>query len=76
MILSIIIATSKLSSYQSNDNGHLVDITVTRLTSDNFQRLTGITFPFKMEANKKAFSHDWFIIFYSPNCPHCRKALP
>lgn len=75
IILSASLAHSKLNHQISADD-HLIDVSVNRLTTDNFHRLTGITLPFKPENDKPDFETDWFVVFYSPTCPHCKKALP
>ena len=51
-IALVVTITASLSSYEDHDDGHLVDITVTRLTSNNLEHLTGIHLPFKMEKGK------------------------
>ena len=77
LVVSGFCARSKVRREEfTSGEGHIIDPAVTRLSSENFERLTGITLPFTKENNQKPFANDWFVALYSPNCPHCKKALP
>lgn len=40
------------------------------------RKLTDATFEHDTQAATGATTGDWFVMFHSPKCPHCKKALP
>jgi thiol-disulfide isomerase/thioredoxin len=52
----------------------VVDPSITKITEETFKNITGASRPFN--TSKENLTADWFIMFYSPTCPHCVKTMP
>ena len=48
-VLLLVAVTSRLASLADQDDAHIIDISVTRLTNDNFNRLTGVVLPYEIK---------------------------
>lgn len=78
LISFFLFASIKLISSEEEEVKFPSNTPVIMLTEDNFDEETGLGISFKkfLEIGRRPIKIPWFIYFYTPWCPACRRMVP